>query len=425
MRSVPILNPANGFGRSIAPMAATQSAGGGVLIETAQQLDDYMRSQSSLSAAGIAVTPEKSMRVPAFYAGVRILCGPIANLPLDIKRRVDDRTRVDASDTDVWRILRRKPNRWQTPAQFRRMMQAHVLLRGNGYALITRSRGQLLDLTPMHPDRVKPRQNADMTLTYVYTRPDGHQVELPQSRVFHLVGLTLDGFTGLSVLSFLRETLGESLAMSDHGATMFRNGARVSGVLTHPGKLGGEGVANLRSSLDEFRAEGERAGKALILEEGMKFEQVALKAVDAQWIEARKFSRGDIAMFLGVPPHMLGDTEKSTSWGSGIEQQSIGFVTYTLEDWLTMWEETIARDLIADPDSDLYARFNRSALVRGDIKTRWEAYAKGRRMKVYSANDVRALEDMNPVEGGDVYENPEITVPTDQKDDPDEPAAAA
>ncbi|WP_423208818.1 phage portal protein [Paracoccus yeei] len=129
-------------------------------------------------------------------------------------------------------------------------------------------------------------------------------------------------------------------------------------------------------------------------------------AEDAQWIESRKFTRADIAMFFGVPPHMIGDTEKSTSWGTGIEQQSIGFVAYTLEDHLTTWEETIARDLIDPTRTDLYARFNRAALVKGDIKARWEAYVKGLQWGVWSPNEIRTLEDENPREGGDVYYPP-------------------
>ena len=201
------------------------------------------------------------------------------------------------------------------------------------------------------------------------------------------------------------ETIGLALAMEDHGATTFRNGARVSGVLRHPQKLGPEAVANLKAGLEAFRAGGDQEGKHLILEEGMDYARIAMTAEDAQWIESRKFSRSDIAMFFGVPPHMIGDTEKSTSWGTGIEQQSIGFVAYTLEDHLTMWEEALDRDLIGADDL-LYARFNRAALVKGDIRARWEAYVKGLQWGVWSPNEIRTLEDQNPRDGGDVYYPP-------------------
>ncbi|HEV7283309.1 MAG TPA: phage portal protein, partial [Kaistia sp.] len=329
----------------------------------------------------------------------------------------DERTREDASDAPLWKVLRRKPNRWQTPSQFRRMMQAHLLLHGNAYAMIVRSRGLVLELVPLHPGRVEVKQADDLSLTYVYTRKDGRRVPLKQSEVFHLVGLTLDGVHGVSPITYARETIGLSLAMEDHGATTFRNGAKVSGILKHPGKLGDAGIQRLRDSLEDFRSGGEKEGKSLILEEGMDYTRMAMTAEDAQWIESRKFSRTDIAMFFGVPPHMIGDTEKSTSWGTGIEQQSIGFVAYTLEDHLTTWEEAVNRDLVGEADGDVYARFNRAALVKGDIKARWEAYVKGLQWGVHSPDEVRALEDLNPRadgKGGVYYDPPNTAGGADQ-----------
>ena len=388
-----------------------QDAGGGLVITSAEQLEEALRS-GAVTASGSTVTPNSAMRVAAVYACVRIISGAVATLPLHIKRRVDERTRQDASDTPIWTVLRRRPNRWQTPSQFRRMLQAHLLLRGNAYAMIVRSRGQVQELIPLHPDRVEVKQRDDLALEYFYTRQDGCRIQLAQAEMFHLVGLTLDGVHGVSPITYARETIGLSLAMEDHGAATFRNGARVSGVLKHPNKLGPEAVANLKAGLEEFRSGGEQEGKNLILEEGMDYARIAMTAEDAQWIESRKFSRTDIAMFFGVPPHMIGDTEKSTSWGTGIEQQSIGFVAYTLEDHLTMWEEAINRDLI-DPEGkhndNLYARFNRAALVKGDIKARWEAYVKGLQWGVYSPNEIRALEDQNPRDGGDVFYPPPNT----------------
>ncbi|WP_353641331.1 phage portal protein [Mesorhizobium sp. WSM2239] len=405
------------------PRAATQSAGGGVLITTSQQLEEALR-DGQLTASGAAVTPDKAMRVAAVFACVRIRSGVVANMPLAIKRRIDDKTREDAIDHPLWKLFRRKPNRWQTPSQFRRMLQAHVILRGNAYAMIVRSRGNVMEMIPLHPDRVECKQNDDLSLSYIYTRRDGGRVNLTQSEVFHLVGLTLDGVHGVSAITFARETIGLSLSMENHGATVFKNGARVSIVLKHPDKLGKEGLENLRASLDEYRSGGESEGKALILEEGMETAPLAMTAEDAQWIESRKFSRNDIAMFLGVPPHMIGDTEKSTSWGTGLEQQTQGFVTFSAEDDLTTWEETINRDLIGDDEPDVYARFNRSALVKGDIKVRWEAHVKALQWGVLSPNEVRALEDINPREGGDIWYPPPNTAGNSdpKKDEGDEPS---
>jgi HK97 family phage portal protein len=412
---------------SAAPRASFLAAGGGVVIDSPQKLEEAFRAGATTSS-GVSVTPSTAMRVATVYACVRIISGAVATLPLHIKRRIDDRTREDASDTPLWKLLRRKPNRWQTPSQFRRMMQAHLLLRGNAYALIVRSRGVVTELVPMHADRVECKQRDDLSLAYTFTRKDGRKVQLAQQEVMHLVGLTLDGIHGVSPVTYARETIGLSLAMEDHGATVFKNGARVSMVLKHPQKLGPEGLAFLKASLDDYRSGGESEGKALVLEEGMDTAPLAMTAEDAQWIESRKFSRTDIAMFFGVPPHMIGDTEKSTSWGTGIEQQSIGFVAWTLEDHLTTWEETIGRDLIGD-DDDLYAKFNRAALVKGDIKARWDAYVKGRQWGIYSADDVRALEDLNPRpdgRGGEYAEPPNTAGNSDQnKDDGDEPSHSA
>lgn len=406
------------------PRAAFQDSGGGVVVSTSEQLADALRGGVE-SGSGVSVTPSSAMRVGAVYRCVTLRAGVVANMPLHVKRRVDPRTREDASDHPLWKLLRRKPNRWQTPSQFRRMMQTHLLLRGNAYAMKVESRGAIVELIPLHPDRVECKQLDDLSLSYAYTRKNGARVVLAQSEVMHLVGLTLDGVHGVSAITFARETIGLALAQEDHGASTFKNGARVSAALSHPGKLGLEGQGILRSSLDDFRAGGEREGKVLILEEGMTYSPMAMTAEDAQWIESRKFSRTDIAMFFGVPPHMIGDTEKSTSWGTGIDAQTQGFVTFTSEDDLTTWEETINRDLVADDEPDIFARFNRAALVRGDIKARWDSYLKGRQLKVYSANDVRELEDLNPVEGGDIYENPMIQVDRPSEGERDEPAQTA
>lgn len=388
------------------PANAVKPSGGGVLITDLRELEDYLKS-GSVSKAGVAVNADSAMRVAAVFACVRIISGAVATLPLHIKRRIDDRTREDASDTSLWRLIRRRPNRWQKPAQFRRMLQAHVLLRGNAYCLIVRSRGEITELIPMHPDRVKVEQAADFGMSYTYTRPDGRTMPLRQSEVFHLFGLTLDGIRGVTPITYARETIGLALAMEDHGSTTFKNGARPGLMLSHPAKLGEEGRTNLKGSLDDYRAGGANEGKALILEEGMKLEKLEMSAVDTQWIESRKFTRSDIAMFFGVPPHMIGDTEKSTSWGTGIEQQKDGFVAFTLEDHLTMWEEGVTVDLT--DDESLYAKFNRNALVKGNIKDRWEAYVKALQWGVYNPDKVLALEDENPREdgqGGKYYDPP-------------------
>jgi HK97 family phage portal protein len=390
------------------PRASVQPKGGGVLINSSEELAQYMRGGHE-TASGATVTPDSAMRVAAVFACVRLRSGVVGNMPLGIKRRVDDRTRVDATDHPVWSLFHKRPNRWQTVRQFKVMMQAHLLLRGNAYAQIVRGVGnRVLALNPLHPDRVEVKQRPDMSLEYIYTRPDGRQTTFPQGQVFHLVGLSLDGVRGVSVIRYAREAIGLSMTMENHGASLFRNGARAAGVLSHPSTLGPEGTENLRESLDAYRAGGEREGQFLILEEGMTAQTLSMTSEDAQWIEGRKFSRSDIAMFFGVPPHMIGDTEKSTSWGTGVESQTQGFVTFGVEDDLTTWEQSIDAQLLAD-EVDLYARLNRASLVRGNLTARWDAYVRGLQWGVYSPNEVRGNEDENPRDGGDVYYEPPNT----------------
>ncbi|MAY20306.1 MAG: phage portal protein [Erythrobacteraceae bacterium] len=381
-----------------------RNLGGEVITVTGPEDIEQVLRHGNVSAAGQAVTDETAMRVAAVYACVRVVAGAVANMPTAIKRRVDDRTRKDATDHSLWTVFHRRPNRWQKPAQFKRMMQAHVLLSGNAFALKSRGvGGRVIALTPLHPRRMKVRQREDMALEYLFTRKDGSKVVFQQDEILHLCGLTLDGINGLSVIGFAREAIGASLAMESHGSVVFKNGANVSGGLKLPaGKtLTEEQAQRLKAEFDEFRSGGSREGKVVLLEDGLEFQQLALNAEDAQWLEARKFSRSDIAMFFGVPPHMIGDTEKSTSWGTGIDSQSQGFVTYTLEDHLTMWEEALTADCL-DPvrDVDVYVRFNRAALVRGDLKTRWEAHTKALQWGVFSPDEVRAIEDMNPRQDG-------------------------
>ena len=208
-----------------------------------------------------------------------------------------------------------------------------------------------------------------------------------------------------------------------------KDGQFVTGVLEHPNKLSPEAFNRLKASLAE-KSGAENTGKSLILEEGMKWGQVGMSAKDMQFLEQRDFQRYDIAMFFGVPPHMLGATEKTTSWGSGIEQQGIGFVTYTLNDWLKTWEEAIKRDLIAEREWDTHdARFYTQGLMRGDVKARWEAHTKGLQWGVVSPDEVRALEDMNPRPdgGGAIYYPPPNTAGSagQSEGEGDEPPQAA
>lgn len=396
-----------------APRAAVQSADGGVIISTAADLDEYLKSGNA-TRSGMRITPENALHEPVVFGCVRLISGSFANMPVDIKRKVDARTREDVESAHFLAKLMRKPNGFQKPQQFKRMAAVHVLLRGNFYALKVKSLGRTSALIPLHPDRVEPKL-VDLKKVFEYRHPNGSLVTFQQDEIFHLFCLTLDGAKGVTPITYARETIGASLTMADHGSFTFRNGARTSGVLKHPNKLGKDGRANLRESLDEYRAGGEAEGKFLILEEGAELSGMKMSSVDAQWIEARGYTPTDVAMFYGVPPHMLGITDKVTSFGQGIDAQRDGFIAFSLEDYLTMFEEAVNADLSTEPD--VYARINRNALVRGDIKARWASYTSSLQWGVHSPNEIRALEDENPREGGDIFYPPPNTAGDSKQDE--------
>lgn len=410
-------------GGGVTPRAAV--SGQVISVNTPAELAEALRTGGT-SSAGQVVTESTALKVAAVFACLRIRTGAIANTPIGIKRRVDDRVRENATDHSAWALFNRKPNRWQTPAQFKRMMEAHLLLRGQAYAVKTRGVGGVITaLTPLHPDRVKKHQLPDMSLAFEFQRKDGSKIVIPQEDMFHLTGLSLDGVNGLSVLAYARESIGLALAMEQHGSTVFSQGANVSGAFSLPAgrSLTEEQASALRAQLDEYRQGGSRDGRVIVLEDGLQYTQMALTAEDAQWLGGREFSRTDVCMFFGVPPHLIGVTAGNTQLGSSIETMSQSFVTYSLEDSFTSWEEAIGLQcLYWDKNPELYARFNRSALVRGDIKTRWEAHVKALQWGVKSPNDVLASEDENPRPGGDIYYPPPNTAGGDTKGKSDDAA---
>jgi HK97 family phage portal protein len=391
-----------------------------------EQVREFLRVGGSMaSAAGASINETSAMRVAAAWRCMQIISGVMASLPVDLIRREDETTRSPAVGHPLRRILTVKPNQWQTPNEFRRMMQAHLLLRGNAYALKVMVGNRLAALIPLHPDRVIAEQNDDYSMKYQVTLTGGRHLMLRQAEVFHLRGMSLDGVKGLSVLSHMRESLGIALQAERTSARLMQNGQFVGGVLEHPGKLSPEAHARIKASMEEKYSGADNAGKNLLLEEGMKFSPVSMSANDLQFLQQRDFQRYDIAMFFGVPPHMLGATEKTTSWGSGIEQQGIGFVTYTLNDWIKIWEEAAKRDLIAEAEWETHdVRFFTQGLMRGDAKARWEAHVKGLQWGVMSPNEVRALEDMNPREGGEVFYDPPNTAGSAGGNDDQEPTAS-
>ncbi len=380
-----------------------------VTSATDAEIRDFLRDGSNTSISGRSITENNAMKVAAAYRCVTIVSGVISWLPMDLVRRESENVRKPAVGHPLRRVLTVRPNAWQTPKEFKQLMQAHVMLRGNAVAVKVKAMGEVVALLPVHPDRVLIEQENNLQMKYTVTAADGSMKVYKSADVLHLRGLSLDGYRGLSVLTHMRESLGIALDGETAAATLMKNGSFIDTVIKHPDKMSKEAYDRLKDSWEGRKSGVDNTGKTAILEEGADLVKTSMSANDLQFIQSRDFQRYDIAMFFGVPPHMIGATEKTTSWGSGIEQQNIGFVTYTLNDWIAVWQEALKRDTINERDWDtLDVRFFTQGLLKGDSKAQWAAFTAGRQWGVYSPNDVRALLDMNPRTDaeGDEYASP-------------------
>lgn len=354
--------------------------------------------------SGVRVNEWNAMQSTAVYACVRILAETIASLPLPVYKRLPNGGKARAPDHPIYPVLHDMANDEMTSFTLRETLMSHVLLWGNAYAEIEwGNNGMPKALWPLLPNQTIPRRNLQTKkLEYWSTLPDGTQVILPKELVFHLPGLGFDGIVGYSPIHMAKQAIGLAVATEKFGATFFGNGTNIGGIVEHPGQLKETGAKNLRDSINETYGGLGKSHRIMLLEEGMKFQKIGIPPEDAQFLETRKFQLNEIARIYRVPPHMLADLEKATF--SNIEQQSIDFVVHSIRPWLVRWEQTIKQKLFFTQQNDTYfAEFIVDALLRGDIKSRYEAYAVARQNGWLSANDIREMENMNPIDGGDVY----------------------
>jgi HK97 family phage portal protein len=385
-----------------------------------EELMRYL-SRGVQSVSGQSVSESSAMRVAAVYACVTLIAGTLATLPMHVYERVGDRDRRRRDNHPV-AILFRKPNRWQTRVDFCQQMQSSVLLRGNGYALIQWDGTTPREMWPLHPDAVEVERGRDLSLRYhVRMDPTSPTKIVQPEDMFHVRGLSSNGFTGRSVLGDAADVIGIAQATQEHAGTFWADGGGPDVVLKHPKTLSQKAKTSLEEHWEATYGGGKGQRRVAVLEEGMDVSAISLTKQDAQFLETRKFQRGEIAGIFQVPPHMIGDTEKSTSWGTGIEQQQIGFVQYTMRRWLVTWEQAIWQQFI-EAEQAFYPEFNVDGLLRGDLKTRMDSYALGITNGVYSVNDVRRKENESPVEGGDTYWRQLNLAPLTQIDTPDAPA---
>lgn len=351
------------------------------------------------SSTGLQVTPDTAKRCSAVFGCVRVLSETIAHLPFVLYKKGGDSRKRETSHP-LYELLHDVPNRWQTSFEFREMLMGHVLLRGNGYAQkVYDRRGAIAELVPLNPTRVTPRLQPDGNLLYEFNPQQGGKVVLPASDVFHLKANASDGITGVSPIAEAREAVALALAAEEFGARTFYNDAQPGGVLEHPGKLGEEALTNLRSSIQQQHTGVQNARKWMILEEGMKWTKIGMDLKDTQFIEVRKFQIEEIARIFRVPPHLIGHLDRATF--SNIEHQGLEFVTHTVLPWLKRWEQAIALRLMTPRERKIYySEFLVDGLLRGDITSRYQAYAVGRQWGWLSADDVRKLENMDVLPEG-------------------------
>lgn len=353
--------------------------------------DEYSASES-----GIAVNSDTALTLSAVWRAISIISQTISTLPLALYRRLDNGDREMLTGHPAMRLIN-NPNQLATPILLKEAIQTSVLSWGNGYGYITRSRNyEPLALRTLDPEKVTVRSEGKS----VFYDVQDLGVGIESDRILHIPGLSFNGITGKSPIEVARNSLGGGLAVQRYGNKFFANGAKSSGILKHPGRLGDKGIDNLRRSFDKKMAKDE--GGTMILEEGMDYVALSIPPDQAQFLASKKFTVEEVARWFGVPPHLLSDLDRSTF--NNIEHQGIEFVTYSLMPWIRRWEEELARKLLREDEKDShFFKFNINGLLRGDAKTRAEYYKYMLDLGVMNINEVRNLEELNDIPGGNQH----------------------
>ena len=363
------------------------------------------------SSSGKVVTERSAMQMTAVYACVRILSEAIAGLPLHMYRYKDDGGKEKALDHPLYLLLHDEPNPEMSSFVFRETLMTHLLLWGNAYAQIIRNgKGEVVALYPLMPNKMTVSRDENGQLYYTYQKSqeelpkdNTYTVTLHPSDVLHIPGLGFDGLVGYSPIAMAKNAIGLAIATEEYGSKFFANGAAPSGVLEHPGTI--KDPQRVRESWMSQFGGSANSNKIAVLEEGLKYTPISISPEQAQFLETRKFQINEIARIFRVPPHMVGDLEKSSF--SNIEQQSLEFVKYTLDPWVVRWEQSIQRTLLTPEEKKTYfVKFNVEGLLRGDYQSRMSGYATARQNGWMSANDIRELENLDRIpaeDGGDLY----------------------
>lgn len=388
-------------------------AGGGLLsslferrnLSTAEPWLVELLGRGSQTAAGVWVTPDSALRNTAVFSAVTQIAGDIGSIPCILYRRLAGGGKERALDHPLYSILHDAPNDEQTSMEWREMLMGHLLLRGNAYCEIFYNRdGSIAQLIPRHPDRIRPyrRVTADQvtSLWYEYRPVTGPIRQIAPGEMMHLRGLSSDGLIGLSPIALMREAVGLGMAAEEFEARFFSNDATPGVVLKHPAVLKEEAAKRLKQNWQEMHSGLPNTGKVAVLEEGMSIEKIGMTNRDAEFLALRKYQVSDIARIFHIPPHKIGDLERSTN--NNIEQQAREYVFGCLLPWAVRWEQVIWRDLLSlKARPQYFVEFLFDALLRADTATRFEAYNKAVGGPWMKGNEARALENLNPVPGLD------------------------
>lgn len=358
------------------------------------------------SKTGVQVSEDNALTFSAVYAAVRIISETIASIPLNVYN-YDGESRTIAREHPVQKLLAKSPNPLASTFTFRESMAANLVLHGNAYAKIElNGAGRPVALIPLNPLKVEVKIVDDQKV-YVFDKKHTYL----DYEVLHVVGLSFNGLTGKSPIEVSREAVAIGLAAQEYGARFYSNGANTGGVITAPGRLSIEAIKRLKESWNRANQGLANTHGTAILEEGMKYDKVGLDPEQAQFLQSRKFQVNEIARIFRIPPSYLADLENSST-RANTEQQAIQFVRDCITPYVRRFEVELNRKLFREDESNYYAYFTMEGLMRGDQKARYEAYAVARNWGWLSVNDIRDLENLNPIEGGDVYLTPLNMVPS-------------
>ncbi|MFC2305522.1 MAG: phage portal protein [Neisseria elongata] len=351
--------------------------------------------RSGQIGGGVGIDGRQALCNAALYRCITLISQSIGMLPLKVLHNDDGRE--TATEHPVWKLLKRQPNKFQTAYEFKSLLQSHVLQYGNAYARIIRSRGQVIQLVPIHPMAVQVKQRDDWSVHYVVTRKDGGLLDFEADEILHLRDLTDDGLEGMSRVKLAKRALGIAFDAEDAASRIFSEGVMAGGYLATDKALSDKAYNQLQESLQKRYSGKANAGRFMILEEGLKAEKWGNTASDAQHIENRNHQIEEIARMFGVPRPLL--MMDDTSWGSGISELGVFFLKYGLLPWFTMWEQALTRSLLNPAEQDrLIFKFNAGALLRGSLENQAEFFAKALGSGGHGAwmtqNEVREISDL-------------------------------